>query len=92
MATKAVAHTNVGEGGSSGPGRGVDPHPPQWGEGAEKEGRRGQGREATAVNDTCAFSIVYKGILTASCASVTNLDVHCSAFCHIMNYFCPKSI
>jgi hypothetical protein len=62
------------------------------GVGAEKEGRRGQGREATAVNDTCAFSIVYKGILTASCASVTNLDVHCSAFCHIMNYFGPKSI
>jgi hypothetical protein len=53
-----VARTNVGEGGSSGPGRGVDPDPPQWGVGAEKGGRRGQGREATAVNDTCAFSIV----------------------------------
>jgi hypothetical protein len=36
--TKAVARTNVGEGGSSGPGRGVDPYSPQWGVGAEKGG------------------------------------------------------
>jgi hypothetical protein len=65
------------------------------GVGAEKGGRRGQGREATAVNDTCAFSIVWvakRGILTASCASVTSLNVHCLACCHIMHYFCPKSI
>jgi hypothetical protein len=58
MATKAVARTNIGEGGNSGPGRGVDPDPPQWGVGAKKGGRRGQGREATVVNDTCAFYIV----------------------------------
>jgi hypothetical protein len=45
MATKAVARTNVGEGGSSGLGRGVDPNPPQWGVGAEKGGRRGQVKE-----------------------------------------------
>jgi hypothetical protein len=38
MAAKAVAQTNVGEGGSSGPGRGVDPDPSQWGVGAEKGG------------------------------------------------------
>jgi hypothetical protein len=38
METKVLAHTNVGKGGSSGPGRGVDRDPPQWGVGAEKGG------------------------------------------------------
>jgi hypothetical protein len=38
MATKAVARTNIGEGGNSGLGRGVDRDPPQWGVGAEKGG------------------------------------------------------
>jgi hypothetical protein len=38
MATKAVARTNIGEGDSSGPGRRVNPDPPQWGVGAEKGG------------------------------------------------------
>jgi hypothetical protein len=45
MATKAVAQMNVGEGGSSGPRRGIDPDPPQWGVGGEKGGSRGQGRK-----------------------------------------------
>jgi hypothetical protein len=38
MVTKAVDRTNIGKGGSSGLGRGVDPDPPQWGWGLRKEG------------------------------------------------------